>query len=100
MKLITSDLHFYHKNIIKYCPKRLEKIQEYAKQHNIELTEENTVDTMNKWLIDMWNSQVWSHDDDVYVLGDFSFGNAEETKNIINLGLFSNHILLVELNYY
>lgn len=84
MKLITSDLHFYHKNIIKYCPKRLEKIQEYAKQHNIELTEENTVDTMNKWLIDMWNSQVWRHDDDVYVLGDFSFGNAEETKAILN----------------
>ena len=67
MKLITSDLHFYHKNIIKYCPKRLEKIQEYAKEHNIELTEENTVDTMNKWLIDMWNSQVWRHDDNGHV---------------------------------
>ena len=84
MKYVTSDLHFYHKNILKYCPKRVEKVKEYANQHNIELTEDNMVDTMNKWLVDVWNSQVMNHDDDVYVLGDFSFGNAEETKNIIN----------------
>lgn len=94
MKFITSDLHFNHKNILKYSPKRLDKIKEYANQHNIELTDENKVDTMNKWLIDIWNTQVVNHYDDVYVLGDLVFGNAEEMIKILRQLNGKIHLIL------
>lgn len=66
MNFYTSDLHFFHKNICN-------------------LTDRNTVtnpENHTQWLIDLWNSQV-SEYDTVYVLGDFSFGNLEKTKEVI-----------------
>lgn len=51
---LTSDLHFYHENIIKYC--------------NRPFTD---VDHMNSQLINNWNSVV-KPDDQVIVIGDFS----------------------------
>lgn len=51
----TSDHHFWHSNILKYCPDRPYK----------------TVEEMNEDLIWQWNSVV-SPDDTVYHLGDFS----------------------------
>jgi calcineurin-like phosphoesterase family protein len=52
----TSDLHFGHANIIKYCKRPY-----------------SNVDDMNEALIDNWNSIV-QKDDIVYVLGDFAYG--------------------------
>lgn len=66
MNFYTSDLHFFHKNICN-------------------LTDRNTVtnpENHTQWLIDLWNFQV-SEYDTVYVLGDFSFGNLEKTKEVI-----------------
>lgn len=51
----TSDLHFYHANVIKYCNRPY-----------------NSVGHMNEELINNWNYIV-TNEDTVYCLGDFSF---------------------------
>lgn len=79
----TSDLHFGHKNILKYCPGRVEKIYEWARQHGVLVTEENIIECMDNWLVDLWNSQV-SKVDTVYILGDFSFHPAEKNRKILD----------------
>lgn len=62
----TSDHHFGHANILKYCPERPFE----------------DVGTMNLGLIANWNSKV-ADDDVVYVLGDFGFGSFERLASIV-----------------
>ncbi len=54
---LISDLHLDHFNIIKYCNRPFSSVRE-----------------MNWFIVDNWNSIV-RDDDDVYFLGDLSFGN-------------------------
>lgn len=54
MIYFTSDQHFGHKNVIKYCQRPY-----------------NNVEEMNEDIITRWNSVV-TIDDTVYILGDFS----------------------------
>ena len=89
----TSDLHFHHKNILKYCPRRIEKIKEYCYKNNLEFSEDKIIDLMDMWLIDLWNSQVSKHDT-VYILGDFSFNTAEENKKLLSK-LHGNKFLIL-----
>lgn len=63
----SSDLHFFHKNIQSFCP-------------NTRLG--STVEEMNELLIGRHNSVVRPQDI-VYLLGDISFGTAEETKTVV-----------------
>ena len=65
MIYFTSDLHFGHKNVIKYENRPFEGVGE-----------------MNKVLIDNWNDTV-TDKDEVYILGDFSFHGIEATQSII-----------------
>ena len=53
----TSDTHFNHKNIIKYCNRPFQSIDE-----------------MNFVMVEKWNSVVSSRDT-VYHLGDFALGD-------------------------
>jgi calcineurin-like phosphoesterase family protein len=55
MIFFTSDQHFNHTNIIKYCHRPF-----------------NNIEHMNEEIIKRWNSKVTSKDC-VYVLGDFVF---------------------------
>jgi len=54
MRFFTSDHHFFHKNVLIYCNRPY-----------------NSVEEMNEQLIRKWNDVV-KEDDDVYHLGDFS----------------------------
>lgn len=54
MKFFTSDHHFWHTNVIKYCGRPFTSIEQ-----------------MNETLIKNWNDVV-GPDDEVYCLGDFS----------------------------
>ena len=64
----TSDMHFWHKNIFKYCPKTRSG---------------KSVEEMNQRMIENWCSQVTEHDT-VYHLGDFSFNkDHNEALNLI-----------------
>lgn len=55
---ITSDLHFYHQNIIKFCPE--------TRGHY------SSMDHMHDSMIREWNSEV-SSEDHTYILGDVAF---------------------------
>lgn len=63
---LTSDTHYFHRNVIKYCNRPFVSVEE-----------------MNQALIDNWNSLV-QPDDLVYHLGDFAFCGIERAKNILS----------------
>lgn len=66
MLWFTSDTHFFHANIIKHCNRPFEDRE-----------------TMNAVLVSKWNRRV-RPDDDVWFLGDFSFGSTSESKSIFD----------------
>lgn len=68
MKYFISDLHFDHKNILKYNA-------EFRSQWN-------TIEEMNEGLIKLWNETV-SPQDEVYFLGDLTF--KMKAQNYINI---------------
>lgn len=65
-KFFTSDLHFGHKNILKYCPRPW-----------------NSVEGMDEGLILNWNSVV-KPNDVVYILGDVFFCEEKEVRTIMH----------------
>lgn len=65
---VTSDLHFYHKGVLGFCP---------------ETRPWDTVDDMNEGLISHWNDTI-SPEDEVLFLGDFSFKGKEATEAILS----------------
>ena len=62
----TADLHLGHANIIKYCNRPFESIQE-----------------MDRAIINNWNSRVQPNDT-VYVLGDFCWHSESDYITILN----------------
>lgn len=77
----TSDTHFYHTNILKYCNRPFE-----------------SVEAMNEMLVANWNSVV-KPDDHVYHLGDFCFGNVEKWNWCLEPGRLNGHIHLILGNH-
>ncbi len=63
---VTSDLHFFHKNAIKYSQYRPYE----------------TVEEMNRAIIDHINSKC-KVGDKLYILGDVSFGKFEQTRDVL-----------------
>jgi calcineurin-like phosphoesterase family protein len=61
----TSDNHFGHANIIKFCKRPYKDVEE-----------------MDRWMIRDWNEFV-APEDTVYLLGDFAFYN--DSKKIIDI---------------
>jgi calcineurin-like phosphoesterase family protein len=61
----TSDLHFWHENVIKFCSRPY-----------------GSVEHMNQSLIDNWNMVV-GEKDHIWVLGDFSFGTVQQTEEVL-----------------
>lgn len=80
---VTSDTHFDHKNIIKYCNRPF-----------------RTVDEMNNAIWQNWNSVV-DVDDIVYHLGDFALGPSDGYIRRVNnlLGVLNGKIYLVKGNH-
>lgn len=60
----TSDTHFQHTNIIKYCNRPFSSVEE-----------------MNEKLIQYWNETI-SNDDIVFHLGDFAFCGPTKAREI------------------
>ena len=68
-KWITSDLHFGHANIMKFCPVTRAGFRD--------------VDHMNECMIQEWNAQV-QPEDEVFILGDVAFLPAARAVNIMH----------------
>lgn len=86
---IVSDLHFGHKNVIKFCP--------HTRAHFEDEHE------MDRALIKEWQEKV--HPSDTIIdLGDFSFHNATATRNIIaqlpgyKIHVWGNHDNVIKKN--
>ena len=62
----TSDLHFRHGNIIKYCNRPFETVQEQTEK-----------------LIENWNMTV-PDTATVFILGDFAFANKNQWRGILH----------------
>lgn len=86
---ITSDTHFFHDNIIKYCSRPFK-----------------TVEEMNEAMKRNWNSKV-SAEDDIYILGDFVLIKGEDHEDKLNrLDYFSHslngkkHLIIGNHDYF
>ena len=75
----TSDTHFGHENIIKFCNRPFANAQE-----------------MNETLINNWN-RVVGPDDTIFHLGDFAFGGSYLWNNMLDR--LNGHIHLVIGNH-
>ena len=62
---LTSDTHFSHANIIRYCDRPFSDLA-----------------VMNERLVDAWNDRV-RPDDEIWHLGDVAMGRIEESLLII-----------------
>ncbi len=67
MRYYISDLHFFHKGM----------------NDQMDCRGFASVEEMNEVMIDHWNRKV-RRGDEVVVLGDFSFGSAEETNTLLD----------------
>ncbi len=76
----TSDTHFGHSNIIKYCARPFKDVVE-----------------MNNTMIDNWNKVVGKHDT-VYHLGDFCFGR-EDYEFDLYFKKLNGDIIFIEGNH-
>lgn len=76
---VTSDTHFNHANIIKYCNRPFSSVEE-----------------MNETIIENWNKVV-SEDDIVYHLGDFALGDKSLIPNILKR--LNGHISFIMGNH-
>lgn len=75
MTYFTSDLHFYHENIIKHTNRPF-----------------HDFDEMNKNLIKKWNEKI-SFDDDVYILGDFTMKGPDLATEILSQLKGKKHLI-------
>lgn len=80
---ITSDLHFGHKNIMKFCPVTRARFRD-------------DVDYMNEAMIKEWNDMV-EPDDLVYILGDVAFLPSQKAIEIMRR--LNGDKILVEGNH-
>ncbi len=67
-RYFTSETHFYHRKILQYCP---------------DSRPFDSIEQMNEGLVERWNETVGVQDD-IYHLGDFSFGTREQTEQILS----------------
>ena len=67
---ITSDLHFGHKNIMKFCPVTRARFND-------------DVAYMNNQMVLEWNAKV-QPEDLVYILGDVAFMSGSDAGRIVN----------------
>lgn len=78
---ITSDLHFWHKGVLGFCP---------------DTRPYENVEDMNQSLIEHWNSKI-GKDDVVFSLGDFCFKAKQATQEIIDQ--LNGHIVWIRGNH-
>lgn len=82
--LYTSDWHFGHTNILKYCQQRATYLG---------MKDATDVTEMNERLVALWNSQAGPNDT-VWVLGDMCMGRVDETIEYVGRLNGHKHLIL------
>ncbi len=67
MRYYIADLHFYHTDM----------------NHSMDHRNFESVEQMNEYMIQKWNKKVRKNDE-VIILGDLSWGNADQTNLLLN----------------
>ena len=77
----TSDLHFGHKNIIRFCDR---PFQEYGNldEHRLNSATDLQVNEMNEIIIRNINDKV-RQEDNLWILGDIAMGNIDNTLKLV-----------------
>lgn len=89
----TSDTHYFHRNVIKYCKRP------FLKDPELGYEDENLdVDGMNAKLISNWN-EVVKPDDWVYHLGDFMMGPDAQARTKAIRKQLNGRIVLILGNH-
>jgi len=83
MRLFIADLHFFHKTLLDHMDKR----------------GFSSVDEMNEYMINQWNLKVKAADE-VYILGDFSFGKPEETMEVLRRLKGKKYLIIGNHDFY
>ena len=78
----TSDLHFFHRNIVEYTNRG----------------KETNKSDHDKWLINLWNETV-NPEDTVYHLGDFAFHKSYEDLAGILAAVNAKQIIMLKGNH-
>lgn len=76
---VTSDQHYFHRNILKYCNRPF-----------------NSIEEMNEILIENYNKLV-KPNDIVYHLGDFCFAGLQQAESVFNR--LNGQKILIEGNH-
>ena len=79
MKYYISDCHFFHRNVDAFDSRGFE-----------------TMFGMHETMINRWNEKV-TEEDEVYIIGDFSFGKGVETWEVLNK--LKGKLILIEGNH-
>lgn len=74
--LFISDLHFGHKNVLRYDNRPFDSVEEN-----------------DSTIINNWNSKV-DGEDDVYILGDVSFGSVNKTIELLSAMNGRKHLIV------
>lgn len=83
---LTSDLHFGHRNIVKYTPTRKSEL-------GLDETDPDIMKKHDTGIILRWNMTVRKHDT-VYILGDLSFLTNEETRKLLEKLNGKKHLII------
>lgn len=81
-----SDLHFSHKNIVKYSQNRVDDFM-------LDLNDDDVLKKHDEALIRRWNLTIRKYDT-VYILGDFSFATTEDTKKLLEKLNGKKHLII------
>lgn len=73
---VSSDLHFYHKNVIDFCNRPYDSVEE-----------------MNEGIIKNFNSVI-SPNDTLYLLGDISFSNGDKAAEMLSRINGHKHLII------
>ena len=86
----SSDLHFNHRNILKYCPHRRGGKDMPADTDTAAIA--NMVSAMNELIISNWNDIVSPYDE-VYILGDAAMGLIDKAPALIKRLNGAKHLI-------
>ena len=76
----VSDTHFSHQSILYFHPWRRDACGTTLEE--LQTNKAVALEKHDEWLINKWNETV-RKEDEIYFLGDFCFGNREDTERIL-----------------